>query len=456
MKKFGAILVSAIILSCSVEDDFLPVGDALQDISAVVEIEGGETISYPFEEAGVIEVINDNEFIYISVSAKNGYELNRVRFHLAGELSDFPVRGNGALPQGQMEYDMKFSPAVNNYTFKFPVSDYSENITIASFSEFLMGSEKVHTWAGDQYEKNGNWYYFNYTIQEYVDPCENFDAGPDNSREISQSVIPDLETYQVLNLYKSLLDDSVPEDGTFDPSIRSLIDLYKSRDDDEKLGDYTTTYTITEGECTDSVELTLTVVSAVVFDPCENFDAGPDNSREISQSVIPNLETYQVINLYKSLLDASVPEDGTFNPSIRSLIDLYKSRDDDEKLGDYTTTYTITEGECTDSVELTLTVVSAVVFDPCENFDAGPDNSREISQSVIPTLETYQVINLYKSLLDASVPEDGTFNPSIRSLIDLYKSRQGDEKLGDYTTTYTITEGECTDSVELTIRVVPD
>ncbi|MGY5851059.1 hypothetical protein, partial [Salegentibacter sp. F14] len=191
-------------------------------------------------------------------------------------------------------------------------------------------------------------------------------------------------------------------------------------------------------------------------DPCENYDAGPDNSMDISQTELPNLDTYEVINLYKSLLGSSVPKDGTFDPSIPSLIDLYKSREGIEKLGDYTTTYTINDGDCTDSVELTLTVVPGTVSDPCENYDAGPDNSMDISQTELPNLVTYEVINLYKSLLGSSVPKDGTFDPSIPFLIDLYKSREGIEKLGDYTSTYTVTDGECSDSVELTLTVVSD
>lgn len=260
MKKFGAILVSAFILSCSVEDEFLPINENLQEISAVVEVEGCEIISYPFEEAGVIEITNDEDFIYISLAAANGYDLTRSRLHLAGELSEFPLRGKGNLPPGQMQYDEKFSPAVSYYTFKFNVSNYSESITIASFSEFEIEGEKIESWAGDQFVNYGNWSYINYEIQQCDDPCKGFDTGADNSMEISQAILPTLVTYQITNLYLGLLEPSVPKNGTFNPSIRSLINLYKTREGDEKLGDYTTTYTIPNGECIDSVDLTLTVV----------------------------------------------------------------------------------------------------------------------------------------------------------------------------------------------------
>lgn len=260
MKKFGAILVSAFILSCSVEDEFLPINENLQEISAVVEVGGCEIISYPFEEAGVIEITNDEDFIYISLAAANGYDLTRSRLHLAGELSEFPLRGKGVLPPGQMEYDEPFSSPVSSHTFKFPLSKYSQSITIASLSEFQFGGEKVETWAGDQLVNYGNWSYIIYEIQQCDDPCKGFDAGPYNSMEISQSLLPTLVTYQITNLYRSLLKPSVPKNGAFNPSIRSLINLYKSREGDEKLGDYTTTYTITDGDCIDSVDLTLTVV----------------------------------------------------------------------------------------------------------------------------------------------------------------------------------------------------
>ncbi|MGY5851060.1 hypothetical protein, partial [Salegentibacter sp. F14] len=209
MKKFGAILVSAVIFSCSVEDDFLPVDETIQEVSAAVEIDGCESISYPFDETGVMEITNDEEFIYISVTSVNDFELTRIRLHVAGDIGDFPLKGKGNLPPGHMEYDMKFFPPVGAYTFKFPISEYSDQIAVASYSEFQNGEEKLQTWAGDQFVSYGNWYYFNYLFQECIDPCEDFDAGPDNSMDISQTELPNLDTYEVINLYKSLLGSSV-------------------------------------------------------------------------------------------------------------------------------------------------------------------------------------------------------------------------------------------------------
>jgi hypothetical protein len=65
-----------------------------------------------------------------------------------------------------------------------------------------------------------------------------------------------------------------------------------------------------------------------------------------------------------------------------------------------------------------------------------------------------EIKKLYLSLLAPGVARDGSFDPSIWNLINAFNDAE--DPLGDYTTTYTIAVGECTDSVELTIRIVPD
>ena len=58
------------------------------------------------------------------------------------------------------------------------------------------------------------------------------------------------------------------------------------------------------------------------------------------------------------------------------------------------------------------------------------------------------------ALRDSGVPSNGTFNPTITQLIDTYN---GDaDGLGDFTTTYTVTVNGCTDSTDLTVRVVEE
>ena len=290
-------------------------------------------------------------------------------------------------------------------------------------------------------------------VQE--DPCEDFTAGPDNSLTISLSEALALPGEpEIRKLFLSLLETEVPRDGSFDPTIRNLINAFN--DAEVPLGDYTTIYTITEGDCSASVKLTITVIAdPVLEDPCKDFTAGPDNSLTISLSEALALPGEpEIKKLYLSLLGTGVARDGSFDPSIRNLIDAFN--DAEIPLGDYTTTYTIAEAECSASVKLTITVIAAPQEEPdCEDVDAGPDNLREMSVSEAAALPGLpEIRKLYLSLLAKDVPKDGVFDPSIRDLISAFNAT--DDPVGDYTTIYTIKVGECTDSVELTIRVVPD
>ncbi|MGB7842746.1 MAG: hypothetical protein WBL21_08150, partial [Salinimicrobium sp.] len=275
------------------------------------------------------------------------------------------------------------------------------------------------------------------------DPICDLSAGADASKTITQSEADALPSWdEVKKLYLSLLEPGVARDGEFDPSIWDLINSYTGP------GNYTTTYTITEGDCTDSVELTIEVVPNGASDPICNLNAGADASKTITQSEADAIPSWdEVRKLYLSLLEAGVARDGEFDPSIWDLINSYTG------LGNYTTTYTITEGDCTDSVELTINVVPDPIQDPTCNLNAGPDSSKTISYSEAAALPSWdEVRKLYLSLLPQGVSRTGSFDPSIWNLIDEFNEKGA----GTYTTTYTIIEGDCSDSVELSIIVLPD
>src|SRR5690606_8166516 len=92
----------------------------------------------------------------------------------------------------------------------------------------------------------------------------------------------------------------------------------------------------------------------------------------------------------------------------------------------------------------------------CESVEAGPDNSLTITQSQAEAIESWdEVRKLYLSLLAEGVSREGSFDPSIWDLIRRYNNPENGGP-GDYSTLYTVTEGDCTDSVTLTIIVVPD
>ncbi|OEY73933.1 hypothetical protein [Salegentibacter salarius] len=279
-------------------------------------------------------------------------------------------------------------------------------------------------------------------------------AGPDNSKTITLSEAEAVPSWdEVRKLYLSLLAPGIARNGTFDPSIWNIIDAFN--DAEEPLGEYITTYSL-EGDCADSVELTIIIIpDPILEDPCEDFSAGEDNSKIISYSEAAGIESWdEVRKLYLNLLEPGIARNGEFDPTIWNLIDAFN--DAENPLGDYTTTYTVTEGECSDSVELTITVVADEQQQPnCDDVNAGPENMKEMSVSEAAAVPSWdEVRKLYLNLLAPGVPRDGSFDPSIWDIINAFN--ETDNPVGDYTTIYTITDGQCTDSVELTIRVVPD
>src|SRR5690606_36007929 len=167
-------------------------------------------------------------------------------------------------------------------------------------------------------------------------------AGPDNTLTITYSEAAAIESWdEVRKLYLSLLAEGVYRGGEFDPTIWNLIDKFN----DEELGgpgEYSTWYTIDNENCTDTVMLTVIVVADQNSPTCDNFSAGADKSLTITQSEAEGIESWdEVRKLFLSLLEDGVSRDGEFDPSIWTMIRDYWGRG----LGDYTTEYTITNGD---------------------------------------------------------------------------------------------------------------
>lgn len=92
---------------------------------------------------------------------------------------------------------------------------------------------------------------------------------------------------------------------------------------------------------------------------------------------------------------------------------------------------------------------------PLCDLNAGLDNSKTISVAEAASIESWdEVRKLYLSLLGFEIPRDGTFSPSIWNLKHMFNDPYRISMLGDYTTTYTITDRDCADSVNLTVTVI--
>lgn len=441
MKKL--LLLPMLVLcftACSVDNDGMEESkianaseDQIQKVNLSFEIPGCDAQIFDFENSGELEVINDGENLYVSFMASEDFSLSDVKVHIEGELLDFPTVGGGNLPPGQMAHQESFDPGVEKFTFEFPLNDLGEHFLIAAHAVFNDGESSTSAWAGNQAGNSGGWSYFAY---EVCIPCEPVDAGEDNSGEFKKSQV-DEDGFEALFL--GLLSEEVSEGGTFAPSIPDMESNYAS----EPLGTFTTTYTLGEGDCADSLELGIQVV-------CDPVNAGEDDSVTLS--------AYQLLNesrpsphrfeyAYLSLLPDGVPKDGIFEPTMEQIVydfiwvSAYKT---------HTTTYTIGEGECADSVELSITVVEGI----CAPLGAGADNSVTLTQSqYIDQIGNVQDLrNKYVNLLSDEVPENGTFSPTIDELANAYS----ENKIGTFSTTYTIWGIHCRDSAILSITVTAD
>lgn len=263
MKKILLLFLSAVCLGAcsvpSVETD--PIDAQLLVLDATYKVEGCNVTTFNFGEAGKIEVRNDLDFIYVNLFANGDYEIAESYLHVAADISGFPTSGNNnsGISVKDMDYDLKFIPAVKEYTYKFPVDSFGDSFLVGAYTVFQLGKKKYNFWAGDL---SGNkWSYFQNNLFDH--PY----AGTDKSKEISLSAAKTLPSWdEVRKTYTGMLDPGVPQGvkvGTFEPSIWDVINKFN---DPVRggVGEYSTVYTIGEGDCTDSVILTLLVVPDVI------------------------------------------------------------------------------------------------------------------------------------------------------------------------------------------------
>ena len=273
-------------------------------------------------------------------------------------------------------------------------------------------------------------------------------AGPDNSINLTSAQIEanynSVSRLQVL--YNSLLAKKVRGTGAWSPSIQDLAVRYVNSSD--KFGAYTSTYTVNNGDCTDSAEITVNVV------PVCNVNAGADNTSTVL-TISQIEENYNSISrlkvLYTELVADGVNTNGTFNPTIEQIAATYTNAQD--KTGYYATTYTVGSGDCIDTAELAVTIVEDKVTDPVCTVNAGPDNSINLTTAQISS--NYNSVSrlkvLYGKLLGNGVTRQGTWSPSIEDLAIRYVNAS--DKTGTYTSTYTLIEGDCSDSANISIVV---
>lgn len=269
---------------------------------------------------------------------------------------------------------------------------------------------------------------------EPTDPCEGVvNAGTDSSATVCETDVdatfPSID--EIRKYYLNLLDSGIARTGTLSPTADEIATMYQN--DADGLGDFTTTYTLVDGECSDSVKLTVTIVAA------EQASTG-----DIADFSVCTAEG--TINLFDYLTDDNTPG-GTFSTESG---DLSNGNLDVSATGTYTITYTVDESDTANCVTGTASTQFTVTV-TANSANAGADKSIVVCNSEVENLSNAGVRNLYLGLLETGVPTNGTFNPTIQQIIDQYNINS---RFGDFTTTYTVGTGNCTDSAVLTVTVL--
>lgn len=247
-----------LFLSCSVEK-LEDVDSAITEANLVYEVDDCKIYNFDFGTQGEIEVRNFYDYIEVNVVATNQQPVSWLSLHFTENLNDFPTRGNGDLNIYTMYYSEKQNTYGVNLTFSFEELGIqtSDDLLIAAVAQFGTGKKAEEISAGDLTSTNGKWSYFNYEVT----PFTNY-AGTDQLREMTLSEVTALPSWdEVRKVYANMLNPGVNKtDGVYNPSIWDLINNFNDPNRESQIDDYTTTYTLGEGDCADSVNLTLRVI----------------------------------------------------------------------------------------------------------------------------------------------------------------------------------------------------
>jgi gliding motility-associated-like protein len=340
------------------------------------------------------------------------------------------------------------------------------NEGVIDLTDYLEGSGAVEggTFTGEGVEdnmfdtslgSNENGYIITYTVSEENGACvEGEDAttftitvndapnaGPDVEESYCISEIEDMlqNPQDAIAWFTNLIDDeAIDQNGDFDPAIETLAlqVIAYVENPTEPSATFETTYSVSNENCEDSATISLTINNI------EEAEAG-----EFDDLTFCSTDDDQDLN---NFLSEDATQGGTFSIDGEDLENGIFSTSMME-IATYTVTYSVDDSiECVEGEDSTTFVIELI-----EGADAGEDNSATIcNQDILDGMFIGQeglVKEFYLDLLDEGVSREGTFNPSLQEFIDEYDSGN---QLGTFTTTYTVSEGACSDSVELSVTVV--
>lgn len=260
MRKIVILCLGWVIVSCSFDQPDELKTDLVQ-LDAIVDYEDCEVYHFQLEDKGALRVQAFHDYIEVQLTATGSAPVNQISLHFVDNSGQFPTNGR-KLNTSLMYYSEKLAKDTyyleKNFTFSELGLLTGDKTLVAAVAEFGKGKNKKEIYAGDISGVNGEWSYF----ELMLNPFKNY-AGTDQIREMPISEAQALPSWdEVRKVYANMLDPGVPKkSGTYNPSIWDIINDFNDPNRESKLDDYTTTYTLGEGECADSVELTLRVIA---------------------------------------------------------------------------------------------------------------------------------------------------------------------------------------------------
>lgn len=260
MKKIFLFGFAILFIACSVDNEEISNPEILAT-NLVTTVDGCSIYDLNFAGEANIEVRNFNDYINVTVTKTGSQDFNSLSIHFASNAEAFPKTGKGDLNPSKFYYSENMDKGTNqielNFSFEELGIETGETILIVAVAEFGSGKNKEEILATDEVLTSDH-FYFEYYVEKFI----NY-AGTDQVREIYLSDAKAVPSWdEVRKLYANMLDAGVPKNsGTYSPSIWEIINDFGDPNRETQLDDYTTTYTLGEGDCSDSVQLTLRVVA---------------------------------------------------------------------------------------------------------------------------------------------------------------------------------------------------
>lgn len=182
------IVALAVLAACDTNNEITKPAAAAQDASTdytVVDARHWVTVfeqNYPIYagqniEVGILQIINDQDYLYLNVYLNEGWKTTLSHLHIASSLAGIPRTKNGAPIPGQFEYSESYAPARDMVSYQLLLDDLGfeigETMFIAAhfdvkrFGPTGVVLQSETAWGGDQTGPGSRWWFFaNYSLQE--------------------------------------------------------------------------------------------------------------------------------------------------------------------------------------------------------------------------------------------------------------------------------------------------